>query len=325
MNDNVRNYLIKTIQEKIPAGTSMAVYLSDTLNIGRESVYRRIRGEINFTFDEIAILSLRLGFSVDNLIGLKQSDNALFNIHMLQNSDYFDIYVNKMKEYGSLFREMHDLPNTKALASVNTLPYFLHIKYENFSRFRIYKWLYQNQKINSNDKFADFALPEKVLKTHEEFYQDVQRIPNITIIMDDNIFWSAAKEIKYFLQRGLLSKDDVMALRDELYDMLETIEQIAAEGVNKSGVKVLLYVCAVDLEASYMHIEYGDSQFAQVRIFSISAIDSYNEGLCKIQKEWIESLKKFSVLISESGEMQRFEYLNKQYEYIDRILEIKQL
>ena len=152
MNDNVRNLLLETIREKIPQGKSVSAYLSETLNIGRESVYRRIRGEINFTFDEIAALSQKLGFSVDNLIGQKKSENALFNIHMLQNSDYFDIYVNKMKEYGAMFREMYDLSNTKVLASVNTLPYFFYIKYEHFSRFRIYKWLYQNQKISSNSK-----------------------------------------------------------------------------------------------------------------------------------------------------------------------------
>ena len=75
---------------------------------------------------------------------------------------------------------------------------------------------------------------------------------------------------------------------------------------------------SVDIEASYLHFESDDFQFSQVRIFSISAIDSYNEGLCNIQKKWIESLKKYSVLISKSGEIQRFEYLNKQREYIDK-------
>ena len=319
MNYRLQENFIATIREKIPKGKNLTAYLSEKLVLGRESVYRRLRGEINFTFEEIAAVSLDLGISVDNIIGIKKSENALFNIHMLQKSDYFDIYTNKMSEYGRMFREMGKYPDTQARISINTLPYYFHIRHQNLSRFRIYKWLHQNQKIGTNDKFSEFVLSEKILKTHETFYQDTKRIPNVTIIMDNNIFWSAAKDIEYFLKRGLLSEDDVKALQAELHEIVDMLEVISTEGVCESGAKISIYVSAVDLEASYLHFEYGDRHFAQVRIFSISAIDSDNEGLCKIQKEWIESLKKYSVLISQSGEIQRFDYLNRQRSYINRL------
>ena len=137
--------------------------------------------------------------------------------------------------------------------------------------------------------------------------------------MDDNVFWSATKDIEYFMKRGLLSKDDVRTLQTELHEMVDMLEQMATDGVSRSGAKVSIYISSVDIEASYLYFESEGFRFSQVRIFSISAIDSYNEGLCNIQKEWIESLKKYSVLISKSGEIQRFEYLNKQREYIDKI------
>ena len=312
-------YIIAAIREKLPKGKNLTAYLSNKLTLGRESVYRRLRGEINFTFDEIAVLSQDLGISVDNIIGVKQSENALFNIHMLQDSDYFDIYATKMAKYGQMFREMSKQKNTKARMAINTVPYFFIIGYQNLSRFRTYKWVHQNQKIGSHDTFSEYQLPEKIIETHKSFYEDVQTVPEFTLIMDDNVFWSATKDIEYFMKRGLLTKDDVSTLQAELHEMVNMLEQISTEGVTQSGAKASIYISAVDIEASYMHIESNDTQFSQVRIFSISAIDSYNRGLCKIQKEWIESLKKYSVLISKSGEMQRFEYLNKQREYIDKI------
>ena len=320
MKDNNHENIVKAIRNSIPGNANLTNYLSDTLNIGRESAYRRVRGEINFTFDEVAKLSQELGFSVDNIIGVRRDENALFNIHMLQKLDYFDIYVNKMLEYGRLFCRSSQKYETKARMAINTLPYFFHINHEYLSRFRIYKWLYQNHKIGPGDKFADFILPDKVLKAHETFYKDIQCVPDITLVIDNNVFWSAAKDIEYFYKRGLVSYDDLSALKQELHKIVNTIEQVATDGVSKRGVRINIYISAVDLEASYVHFEYGDKQFAQVRIFSISAIDSYNEGLCKIHKEWIESLKIYSVLITESGEMQRFEYTSKQREYIDTIL-----
>jgi len=321
MTEQIRNNLLSTVRQSLPKETNLTNYLSCTLNIGRESAYRRIRGEINFTFEEVALLSQDLGFSVDNIIGTKKDENALFNIHMLQNLDYQDIYVNKMREYGHIFQSMSEKAEAKARISINTLPYFFHIKYESLSRFRIYKWMYQNQKITPYDKFSDFHLPEKVLNAHKEFYQDIQKIPCITIIMDNNVFRSVTREIDYFLKRGLLSKEDMLTLKTELYAITDDIERMATAGKSWSGAKIEMYVSAVDMEASYLHIELGGRQFSQVRIYSISAIDSYNEGLCKIQKEWAESLKRYSVLISESGEMQRFEYLKQQRKYIDNIAE----
>ena len=319
MNNKMQDDLIARVRESIPKGENLTNYLSDMLNIGRESVYRRLRGEIKFTFDEVATLSQNLNFSIDNLIGIKKDASALFNIHMLQKIDYFDIYVNKMLEYGRMFRETSAQMKTKARISANTIPYFFHVSYEALSKLRIYKWLYQNQKIKPGDKYADFILPQKVLDAHNTFYLDIQMVPNITIIMDNNVFWSVTKEIEYFWKRHLLSDDDVIVLKKELHRMVDIIEKMATEGLCRNGVQVEMYISAVDLEASYLHYEYGDKQFAQVRIYSISAIDSFDSGICTIQKQWMESQKRYSVLISESGEMQRFEYMDKQREYIDKI------
>ena len=319
MDNKIQENLIEVIRTKVPHENKLATYLADKLILGKESVYRRLRGEIPFTFEEIAVLSLDLGFSVDNIIGSKKSGNALFNIHMLQSSDYVNIYKNKMSEYGKMFREMSKKPNTQARMSINSLPYYFHINYENLSRFRIYKWLHQNQKIGVNDKFDNFKFPDEILETHQKFYQDIQKIRDITVIMDNNIFWSAAKDIEYFFRRGLLNENDLQILKDELLDIVDMLEEVVTKGFNKNGTKVSVYYSSVDLEASYLHVESDDWHFAQVRVFSISAIDSYDERLCKIQKEWIDSLKKYSVLISGSGEIQRFEYMNKQRGYINKI------
>ena len=319
MNNKIQDNLIATIRKSIPEGTNLNNYLSGVLNIGRESVYRRLRGEINFTFDEVAILSKDLKFSIDNMIGIKKDTNALFNIHMLQKIDYFDIYVNKILEYGRLFRETSAQMPTRARISANTMPYFFHITYEALSKLRIYKWLYQNQKIKPGDKYSDFLLPKKVYDAHVQFQEDIQTVKNITVIVDNNVFWSVTKDIEYFLKRNLLSDEDLSALQQEMHRMVNVLEKMATDGFYKNDVKVEMYVSAVDLEASYLHFEYGENQLSQVRIYSISAIDSFDAGICNIQKQWMESQKRYSVLISGSGEMQRYEYMNKQREFIDNI------
>ena len=48
--------LIEAAKEKFPAKGQLANILMDTLYMGKEAIYRRLRGEVPFTFQEAAII-----------------------------------------------------------------------------------------------------------------------------------------------------------------------------------------------------------------------------------------------------------------------------
>lgn len=54
MKDSIVNELITAMKDRLPPGQNLANFLTDTLCIGREAVYRRLRGEVAFTIDEVA-------------------------------------------------------------------------------------------------------------------------------------------------------------------------------------------------------------------------------------------------------------------------------
>ena len=60
MKNYIVNELIAAMKERIPRGINLANYLTDALCMGKEAVYRRLRGEVAFTFDEIAMISNNL-------------------------------------------------------------------------------------------------------------------------------------------------------------------------------------------------------------------------------------------------------------------------
>lgn len=53
--------LIEAIKEKIPANSNLANVLIDILFIGREAVYRRLRGEVPFTLTEAGNYLQKIG------------------------------------------------------------------------------------------------------------------------------------------------------------------------------------------------------------------------------------------------------------------------
>ena len=60
-------HTIEALKEKLPPKTNLANLLMDTLYIGREAIYRRLRGEVPFTLEEAALISRKLGVSLDKL------------------------------------------------------------------------------------------------------------------------------------------------------------------------------------------------------------------------------------------------------------------
>ncbi|MDR1716953.1 MAG: hypothetical protein LBS20_14040, partial [Prevotella sp.] len=117
-------------------------------------------------------------------------------------------------------------------------------------------------------------------------------------------------------RRNLISDSDIEELRGELLDIVNSVESWATNGVNELGVEVAVFISYIDIGTTYTYIECEDIRMSYIRIHSITALDSQAYDISLLQKKWIEPLKKFSVFISLSGEVQRFEYFNKQREMI---------
>ena len=65
MNSELNKKLVAIILKNISENKKPVTYLVNALNISRESAYRRIRGDIPFTVQELVTLAADLKFSID--------------------------------------------------------------------------------------------------------------------------------------------------------------------------------------------------------------------------------------------------------------------
>ena len=147
INDPNTN-LIEAMKEKLPAKGKLADILIDTLYIGKEAVYRRLRGEVPFTLQEAALVSRKLGISLDKIIGTSFKSNAMFDINIVDYDDPFESYYNTLYKYVSLINTMQDDPESTMGTSSNIIPQTLYLKHDLLAKFRFFKWMYQNKYIS---------------------------------------------------------------------------------------------------------------------------------------------------------------------------------
>ena len=213
--------------------------------------------------------------------------------------------------YAKIFRELKREPESELATSSNIIPQTLYMKYDMLSRFRLFKWMYQHDKIDcTNHCYDDLVLPEK------ELVDEAQQFESTCHIWDSMIFQYLVNDIKYFTKIHLLTEDNVFQLKTELLQSLDELEEIAMKGKFASGKDVHIYISNINFEATYSYAASKYRHVSMIRIYAINSITSRDTEVFGNLKEWIRSLRKFSTLISQSAEMQRIQFFKKQREII---------
>lgn len=311
-NNKLNEKLVAAIKKSLSNRDNIANELMDTLFIGKEAVYRRLRGEVPFTFDEVASISARLGFSVDSVLGVENQNSAVFDVNLLDPGDIFEDYHTKLSDNIKMVRKMRKTSHSEVRFALNSLPYSFFFPYEYLSKFRLYRWMYQASKINVNMALSELSLPTNVVDIQKTYLAEHRYISKTIFILDRNVFSSFVNDISYFSKLNLISKEEQVLLRDELLSIIDDLEELAISGQYNSGQSVFIYISDIDLDSFYIHYEADGFEMAHLKLYSINGITSFNPQICKQQKEWIESMKRYSTLITQSGEVLRYVYFNKQ-------------
>ena len=102
--------LIEAIHAHTPQHSNPASLLMDMLNIGREAAYRRLRGEVPFTFGEASALCARMHFSLDRVVGLAAMDKLSFQLKFKEFTALLETYNEILERDIAFMREELKLP-----------------------------------------------------------------------------------------------------------------------------------------------------------------------------------------------------------------------
>ena len=307
--------LVNAVKEKPPSKDNLANALMDILYIGKEAIYRRLRGEVPFTLTEAAVISRKLGISLDKMIGVSFRDNAVFDMNIVSSEKPFEAYYSILEKQVDLFRSVKEDETSEIGTSSNIIPQTLSLKYNMLSKFRLFKWMYQNENIKCKH-FEEMEIPQKMVEKQKEYSDLVSHIHSVDYIWDNMIFSHLVNDIQYFCSIHLITDEDKDMLKEELFLLIDEMEELSARGKSKAGNDVKIYISNINFEATYSYLDTSSTQLSLIRIYSINSITTQDQEMFRGLKEWIQSLKKFSTLISESGEMQRIQFFKQQREIV---------
>jgi len=321
MEYDLNKRIVANVLKHIPKNKKVVVYLVNTLNISRESAYRRMRGDIPFTIEELIKLATKLDFSIDTIYGQEKQNHAFDDFSRLGNNTT-DFFIVMLKKYDELYERIKNANTLETIMAFNTFPPPFYMDFFNLFKFMYYKWLHQDECIYRNTPYSKTVLPEEVIIYQRKMKGSYLHGNNVVLILDMNIILNLIQEIQYFYHRKLLTNEELLILKEEVVQLIDLYENIVQSG-KMGSAKVHIYLSSLCVNSNTVYYEYDDKMEPFFWIFTINPVVIQNPGIISMQLKWLYTLKRQSSLITQSNEIMQAEFFFRQREYIDKYLSIE--
>ena len=320
-NDNFfYQEFLTAIREKIPHHASIANTITDILDIDKDAVYRRLRGSVDFSFSEMALIAKKLGISLDNIIGIENVPSSrptklnLCNQICPTEADYetFERHVN-------LLESIKDEPGTSIMEAGNIFPYHLFLDYEYITKFYMFRWN-QASSYGNPVSFSEITISERLQAVHKNLCKYARHISSTLYVINNHLFSRFVTNVKFCTKIHLINDEDVSLIKNDLIALLNYIEQLTIKGkYPETGNEVSIYLSDIGFDANYNCLKSSNTYFTLLRVYLLNFVVGFNQDVYKETSAWIHYLQKMSTLISVSGEKIRAEFFDEQRKIIDTL------
>ena len=307
------------IREKISHKATLANTIADLLDIEKDAVYRRLRGNVKFSFTEMAVIAKMLGISLDKIAGIEnvQSRPAQFNISNQLNPTPLDYEM--FNGHVGLLKSIMDEPDTQVIEASNIIPHYLYQDYEYLTRYFMFRW---NHAVMHGEVLPYHEIvisePMRVLQTETSEY--ARHISSTTYVWDTMLFQRMVNNINYFAKVNLIKEKDIALIKNDIMMLIDNLEKIAIKGeYEETSKKVSIFISDVASDTNYNCLKTKDIHLTLIRAYMLNATVTFDVEVYNYTCAWIHAMQRMSTLISVSGEKTRTMYFDEQRKIINTL------
>lgn len=317
--DVINNNLQKIIRNVLSSESSVTNTLMDILPLGREAIYRRLRGEVPFSLYEASLIAKKLNLSLDVITDMDIEVDTFFKLEAQKFYDMQDSDFLRINDLIDLLGLVSKEPMSQQVFIANTFSEFPSHMFYSFVQYTSFRWTCLNSELVNIVPFHEMNFSEKMYMTSQELVSNVMKIKDTSYIWDRSIFNSMVQEIKYFSSVNLIDEKSVKMLKTDLFRLLDYLEKIAETGEFETGNKVHLYIANISIGTKYYCLESENTNFSMIGAFALDYVISKDKKAFEKTKSVIQYLKRVSSLISGCGEIERRDFFINQRKIVNTL------
>ena len=314
---NINEEFIQALKAKIPKKTLLADRIADVLCIEKETAYRRLRGDVQFSLREAGLIAKELHISLDDILSKAMSVNYnVFHIRETSKTEKEDIW--NMKAMLNSLEKLKQQPHSEFGIMMAEMTFSRYLHYNLIPRFFIFKKIYHHGLQANPVRFDEIEGPETGLKN--KLNSLFQNITDTFYIWDRKIISNFVHDIKYFENIRQIKEEEVYQLKTEMHQLLNELEQMAFRGEHsQTANKFELYITNINLS---VNCGYLWSENYNVNLYhTLLNYVAYTENEMNFEniRNWIKSMKRSSTLVSGTGERERIIFFDQQRRIVDTL------
>ena len=322
---NLHEEFIKELRKRVPHRSELVSKISDILHIERESASRRLSEKVQFSVREMGLISRKLEISLDSMLYANTPYHWIpLILESPLDSRNLESLCVLMENTLAMMNEvvLQESP-TEYGSTINALPLEYYIGYPHLRKFMFFKWGQYRIGTDDYNNFSTWELPDRIVQLNKIIKPLVNGIHHTMYIWDESLIWTLVGEINYFRKMNVISVEDMELIKKDLIDLLVRLEK-HLKGTLKLDIhpqNLSFYISNINLGITCWYMFSEEQQLSSFNSHFISSANNNNlQGHTRL-KNWINSFKNISVLISGSGELERRLFFAKQHNIIDSFLQ----
>jgi len=308
-----------TLFARHPKKAQLAEALMDLLHVEREAIYRRLRKDVSFSIQEMAIILASWNISFDNILHISSGKTPF----LMQTVDYLSPTKEEQKLLQDIIQSissLKDFSDTELMDVCNQLPRHLYAGFEYLNQFYQFKWRYQYGSDEMALPLSSFVISEEMYQLTEKYIQSIQHVPQTVFLFDRMIFQNLVFEIQYFHSIQLINNEEKELLKKDLVDFLAYLSRIANAGAYpETRKKVSIYISQLNIDANYSYICSYPANICFIHVFDKYDIYSSHPDMVENFRVWMKLRKRTSIHLSGLDEKSKFEFFKKQHQIVDML------
>jgi len=324
--EKIRKDIIDKIIKHTPANVTPTKYLTEVLGISRVSAYRRLKGLIPFSYDEIILLARKMYFSLDEEI---ESDFRKKYVVEFANYSYEeipDIIFKALHSYHKHLSVNQKMKKNFTMETTNNLWFVYTLFSEYLFKFYYYRYFQQYHIPSLKLKMKDIEVPGNILDIKHKIVETITNTHNsITIcIVDRNVFYNTINEVQYYYKRGLVDINELKLIANDINDLLTNLDKGAMEELY-DGKQFHYYLGLRNIYSNSSYIENDQQSYSFFYQDNLHPMICYDQHMCQLHYNYLQAHRRQSALISGSNEELQIDFFEKQYKYLQNLVDNKDL
>lgn len=262
--------LQQAVAEKIlrtNAMNAVVATLVPLLKQTRGNVYKKLRGEVQFTADEISIMAKYYNISIDKLLGLNaDAERVERNIEVMHVVNDFDSLTAYLRQAHGQLLTFRQMPGFKMTYVARDLPIFHYFAFPELGALKALTWVHES--IEGKPRLKD--VPTNLLNAGMDLYE-FYKTTNCTEIWSVQTLHNTLQNIIYYKEVGVLSKTLAMQLLSQLSGLLSEQKMRVLRYRDHNAYGGLIHSPFIMMSNGAL-LRIGETVFGMLAISSIQTI-----------------------------------------------------